>query len=157
MLFSCKRTNHLKESQRGQTRIPSGPFYNRKLPLSVLVEHLVSVRIQFSAPIFKTPKKKKYKWVKQDRNLQGQIKKKIKKARQLALGWPWSCRRQRREACVSCAFEIYLHHSGCVFWVRMALPQEEPHAPSVFCNGFTESNDSSLLLTTGAIPTSQNP
>lgn len=37
--------------------LPSVCFYNRKLPMSILPESLVSGRIQFSAPIIKTPKK----------------------------------------------------------------------------------------------------
>lgn len=83
---------------------------------------------------------------------------KLKKATQIALRWLWRSRGlRRREACFYCALEIHLHQGGSAVWPLMELAEEEPHALSVLHHGFTESNDSFLLITTGAIPVFQNP
>lgn len=134
--------------------LPSVPFYNRKLSMSILSEPLASARIQFSAHIFKTPRN--YKREEKGRKSQGPNKK--KKATQIVLRWLWRSRGlRRREACFYCALEIHLHQGGSAVWPLMELAEEEPHAPSVLHDGFTESHDCSLLITTAAIPVFQNP
>lgn len=50
----CICTIDIQESQQEQIHLPSVPFYNRKQPLSVPTQPLVSIRMNFSAPISKT-------------------------------------------------------------------------------------------------------
>lgn len=114
--------------------------------MSILPKPLFSVRIQFYAHIFNTPRNWK-RLIQEIKISRG----KFRKATQIALRWLWrSWGLLRGDSSFYSALKFYLQQRGFAVWPLMELTEEEPHALSVQYHGLTESHNSSLLITSGA-------